>query len=241
MEGKSMYQAAIVEDEELFLNSTKTLLAEAFSGKGASVAFDFFLSGDEFLPMIEQHFHYDMIFLDIEMPGMDGISVCRRIREIAPDALVVFVSNKESLVFQTFEVQPFRFIRKSELKEMTPSLTEAILTELKKRDAKIIRFEEAGSGDVFSFDVRTILYVEAQRKDCVIHMAQESTSIRAKFMSLELELGEYHFIKIHRSFLVNMDYISQIKKDVVLLTNGEDLPLSRSLKEQVKQEFMKNI
>ena len=124
-----MYQAAIVEDEEIFLNSTKFLLAETFAAKNASVAFDFFLSGDEFLPMIEQHFHYDCIFLDIEMPGIDGLSLCRRIREVSPDALVVFISNKESLVFQTFEVQPFRFIRKSELKEMAAPLVGSILAE----------------------------------------------------------------------------------------------------------------
>ncbi len=111
-----MFQAAIVEDEEVFLKRTRELLANTFKEKNVDVAFDFFMSGEELLPMIEQHFHYDIIFLDIEMPGMDGISVCRRIKEIAPDALVVFISNKESLVFQTFEVQPFRFIRKSELK-----------------------------------------------------------------------------------------------------------------------------
>ncbi len=233
-----MYQAAIVEDEEMFLNSTKSLLAETFAAKNASVAFDFFLSGDEFLPMIEQHFHYDSIFLDIEMPGIDGISLCRRIREVSPDALVVFISNKESLVFQTFEVQPFRFIRKSELKEMAAPLVDSILAEWSKRTSKIIRFEESPGGDVYSFDASKILYVEAQRKDCIIYTSKDQTSIRIKFMDLEEKLSGYNFIKIHRSFLVNMDAVSQIKKDSCLLTNGTELPLSRSLKEQVKQEFL---
>ncbi len=233
-----MYQAAIVEDEELFLQSTKKLLADTFSSRNVPVAFDFFLSGTQFLPMIEQHFHYDMIFLDIEMPQIDGISVCRRIRQIAPDALVVFISNKDSLVFQTFEVQPFRFIRKSELKELVSPLVDAIIGELSKRDHRIVRFEEPGSGDVFSFDISKIKYVEAQRKDCVIHTKEGASSVRIKFMNLEEMLIEYNFIKIHRSFLVNADEVSQIKKESVLLTTGEELPLSRSLREQVKQEFL---
>ena len=233
-----MYQAAIVEDEELFLRNTKSLLADTFASRKVPVAFDFFLSGTEFLPMIEQHFHYDMIFLDIEMPEIDGISVCRRIRQIAPDALVVFISNKESLVFQTFEVQPFRFIRKSELKELVAPLVDSIISELSRRDQKIIRFEEPGSGDVFSFDISKIKYVEAQRKECLIHTKEGSKSIRIKFMNLEEMLQKYNFIKIHRSFLVNIDEISQIKKESVQLLSGDELPLSRSLREQVKQEFL---
>jgi DNA-binding LytR/AlgR family response regulator len=234
-----MYQAVIVEDEMIFLNRTKALLADTFKKKNTEVAFDFFTSGQEFLPMIEQHFHYDMIFLDIEMPGMDGISVCRRIREITPDALVVFISNKESLVFQTFEVQPFRFIRKSELGEMTDSLVSSIISELNKRQQTIIKFEDS-SGDVFSFDVKKILYVEAQRKECIIATEDGTTTLRSKLMTLETLLKGHNFIKIHRSFLVNMSAITRIQKDSVLLTNGEDLPISRNLRETVKQEFLRH-
>jgi DNA-binding LytR/AlgR family response regulator len=233
-----MYQAAIVEDEEIFLNRSKELLANTFKERKADVAFDFFMSGEEFLPMMEQHFHYDIIFLDIEMPGMDGIEVCRKIREISPDALVVFISNKESLVFQTFEVQPFRFIRKSELDEMVFSLVDSILAELQRRQQKIIKIEEASGGDVYSFDVRKILYIEAQRKDCAIVTEDGLTTLRSKLMTLEDMLAGQDFIKIHRSFLVNLSCITKIQKDSVLLKNGHELPLSRNMRDQVKQAFL---
>ncbi len=233
-----MYQAAIVEDEEVFLKNTKDLLARTFSDHNVSVAFDFFLSGKEFLPMFEQHFHYDMIFLDIEMPEIDGISLCKRIREISPDALVVFISNKESLVFQTFEVQPFRFIRKSELKELADSLVNAILSELDRRSPRTIRFVESSTGDVFSYDVRKILYVEAQRKETVIHTQQGNSAVRIKFMDMEDLLSKYPFMKVHRSFLVNMDAVSQIKKDDCIMINGDAIPISRGLKDQIKQTFL---
>lgn len=233
-----MYQAAIVEDEEIFLKNTKDLLARTFLDHNVSVAFDFFLSGKEYLPMFEQHFHYDMIFLDIEMPGIDGISLCKRIREISPDALVVFISNKESLVFQTFEVQPFRFIRKSELKELADGLVNAILSELDRRSPKTIRFVENSTGDVFSYDVRKILYIEAQRKETVIHTLQGRNAVRIRFMDMENMLSKYPFMKVHRSFLVNMDAVSQIKKDDCILINGDAIPISRGLKDQVKQTFL---
>ena len=119
-----MLQAAIVEDERVFLENTKILLAGEFDKRHVAIAFDPFDEGQSFLNMLAQHFRFDIVFLDIEMPGIDGISVCRKIREVAPQTIVVFVSNKEELVFQTFEVQPFRFIRKSELKEVVTSLVD---------------------------------------------------------------------------------------------------------------------
>ena len=196
-----------------------------------------FTNSEDFLSMLEKHFNYDILFLDIEMPDMDGISLCRTIRKIAPDALVVFISNKEELVFQTFEVQPFRFIRKSELKELCPSLVDSIIEELKKRSPQTIKITES-SGDVISFDIRNILYIEAQRKECKIVSKDGEALVKLKLMDLEERLKDFHFIKVHRSFLVNMDSIFRITKTNVILTNNEDLPISRGSSEELKQIFI---
>ena len=232
-----MYQAGIIDDELDILNATKAMLAKQFTQANTAVAFDFFTNSEDFLSMLEKHFNYDILFLDIEMPGMDGISLCKTIRNIAPDALVIFISNKEELVFQTFEVQPFRFIRKSELKELCPSLVDSIIAELKRRTPQTIKITEA-SGDVISFDVRNILYVEAQRKECKIVTKDGEALVKLKLMDLEERLKDFHFIKVHRSFLVNMDSIFRITKTNVILTNNEELPISRGSSEELKQIFI---
>lgn len=232
-----MYQAVIVDDEKEILDSTKAMLADSFNNHNVQVAFDFFTNSEDFLAMLEQHFHYDILFLDIEMPGLDGISLCKEIRKISPDALVVFISNKEELVFQTFEVQPFRFIRKSELRELTDHLVTSVISELQKRKPKTIKFTET-NGDIISFDARTIIYAEAQRKECRIVTTGRDEIIKFKFMDLENALKDLHFIKIHRSYIVNMDFISKITKNSVILTNGEELPISRGSSEELKQQFI---
>lgn len=233
-----MLQAAIVEDEKVFLERTRELLSEEFNRRHVAVAFDSFSQGQSFLNMLIQHFRFDIVFLDIEMPGIDGISVCRKIRELAPETIVVFISNKEELVFQTFEVQPFRFIRKSELKEVIGSLIDALMAELKRRSPQVIILQEPTGGDVFSFDVRTILYVEAQRKDCRIVTAVNDSIIRIKLSEIEKILAPYNFIKTHRSYLINPEHISQIKKTGVLIENGTELPVSRGLYDKVCQDFI---
>lgn len=233
-----MYQAAIVDDELDILNSTKALLADEFSKANTSVAFDFFTDSNDFLSMFESHFNYDIIFLDIEMPGIDGISLCRKIRQLSKDALVIFISNKEELVFQTFEVQPFRFIRKSELKELCCSLVESIINELKRRTPQTITITENNGGDVLSFDARNIVYVEAQRKECKLVTTSNTPTVKMKLMDLEEKLSAFHFVRIHRSFLVNMDFIFRITKTSVILTTGEELPISRGSSDALKQLFI---
>ena len=233
-----MYQAAIVDDELDILNSTKALLADEFAKCNTAVAFDFFTDSEDFLSMFESHFNYDIIFLDIEMPNIDGISVCRKIRQLSKDALVIFISNKEELVFQTFEVQPFRFIRKSELKELCPSLVDSIINELKRRSPQTFTIIENNGGDVLSFDARNIIYVEAQRKECKIVTTSGDSTVKMKLMDLEEKLESFHFVRIHRSFLVNMDYIFRITKNSIILTSGEELPISRGSSDTLKQLFI---
>lgn len=233
-----MFQAAIVEDEDQIRSYIKDSLIDSFEQQQVHVTFDAFSSGTKFLSMFDQHFHFDMIFLDIEMPDIDGISICRRIREIAPDALVVFISNKEELVFQTFEVQPFRFIRKSEYDKQLPSLVSAIIKRLDALDSCMMRILEPTSGDLFSFDVKKILYVEAQRKNCRIVTTTGDQIIHCKLMELEEKLANFSFMKPHRSYLVNCQYVFYIGKTSLSLTNQEEIPISRNKIDEIKQQFL---
>lgn len=233
-----MYQAAIVEDEHEILRYMQNRMMKEFADRNLSVAFDSFPCGERFLPMLEEHYHYDMVFLDIEMPGVDGITVCRRIREIAPETLVVFISNKEELVFQTFEVQPFRFIRKSQFDVLAPSLADSLSQELLRRNPSMLKIVEHLSGDVYSFDISTIRYIEAQGKQCRIVTGSTDTVVRCRLMDLEEQLAGHSFLKPHRSYLVNCRYIFHIGKTEVLLTDHSTVPMSRGKQDAIKQQFL---
>ena len=92
-----MYQAAIVEDDAAILEYLKNTLIQEFDKKGTTVAFDAFTSGTRFLEMYEAHYHYDVIFLDIEMPKINGIDVCKKIREFSSDQV-----RLSPFLFRTF-------------------------------------------------------------------------------------------------------------------------------------------
>lgn len=233
-----MYRAAIVEDEARFSQYFRDTMSDAFRREGVAVSIETFGSGPDFLEMYERHYHYDLIFLDIEMPGMDGIQVCRRIRTLAPDALVVFISQKDSLVFQTFEVQPFRFIRKSQYEEQLPALVKDCIAQLHRAAHCVLTLEEHSSGDIYSFDVHTILYIEAQRKDCRVVTSDSETLVRCKLADIEAMLAPHAFLKPHRSYLVNCEAIRYIGKNHLCLSNGAEIPISRGRENEIKQKFL---
>lgn len=121
--------AALCEDDRTVRDLLARSLQQEFSMIHIDLKVSAFTTGDELLAVLAGGTKFDVYFLDIEMPGTDGIEVCRQIHTgipatsntpdapAAPDALVVFISNKEELVFQSFEVQPFRFMRKSHFVE----------------------------------------------------------------------------------------------------------------------------
>lgn len=236
-----MIQAAIVEDSPEAITYIRDVLSAECERQNLNMGFDLFSGGEAFLSMIDQHYHFDVLFLDIEMPGIDGFETCRRVRAIDPDALVVFISSREELVFQSFEVQPFRFIRKGILPEQAESLVSALADALSKRNQRIIHITEPLSKDIYAFNVRQIKYVEAQRKECVIACTDGDVTVKAKLMDVEAMLRTEPFIKVHRSYLVNCRYVFHIGKNSLLLTTRDEIPISRGKSEAIKAEYMRLI
>ena len=128
-----MLYAAICEDEQDIAVYIQKTLVNEFSKNNIPIEFTIFNDGNKLLNMFNDHYHFDVVFMDIEMPKIDGISICKKIRQINSNTLVVFISNKDELVFSTFEVQPFRFVRKNHYDELLPDLVSALQTEFSRR------------------------------------------------------------------------------------------------------------
>ena len=233
-----MYQAVIIEDDPDTRDFLKKYLIASFSARQEDLRLETYPNGESFCKAAGDSSHYDIFFLDIEMPGINGLALASRIRTLMPHALIVFISGEEQWVFQAFEVQPFRFIRKQDFLARLPNLTEDLLARLSEDNRRIICLTEPGTGDLYSFDIQSLLYAEAQRKDCRLVSTGSETILRCPFRLIREQLRPWHFLQCHRSYLVNWRAIYQIGRTEIRLTNGEILPLSSSLSERIHKEFL---
>ena len=232
------YKVAISEDNEKTLIYISQHLKKAFADKQIQLTIDSFTNNALLLQSVRSGQQYDIIFLDIEMPGLNGIEVSQRLRDTGIEKPLVFISNKAELVFQSFEVRPFRFIRKNHFKDELPRLVDDLIREFHKNVGQTIFIEEDNSTNVYWFRIQDIIYIEVLGKNCNIVTNHQSTRIRRTLDSLEVELVPYGFLKPHRSYLVNYRYIFSISKTSLILDTKTEIPLSRKRIDNIKEQFM---
>ena len=236
------YEAIICEDQPSELQYIYQKLNDSFLKEKFPVHFTLYQSSKKVLEKLSHtEQHYDLLFFDIEMPGINGIELCHQIRNTHPDSLIIFISNKEELVFQTFEVQPVRFIRKNHFITELEQLTNAIIKELMSHEEILITVQELHSQQVYTWNVNQIIYVEALSKRCQVVTEHASATLQYRFMNFETLLAPHGFLKPHRSFLVNYQFISVIEKDSILLDDGTRIPLSRNRVAIIKKQFVQCI
>lgn len=231
------YQAAVCEDHPGALSLIRAQLEKAFHDRKLPIVLDAYSDPRMLLKAVGDGRKYDLFCLDIDMPGLNGIELCRRLRADGSHALVVFISGKEELVFQTFEVQPFRFVRKNHFKEELPQLADDVSRELRGRAEASIVVAESHSKRLYTFETRELLYIEALAKDCRFVTTAGEVILTVRLMELEERLRPHGFIRCHRSYLVNCQYIFSIQKDSVTLDDGTVLPVSRGRAGEVRNLF----
>ena len=167
---------------------------------------------------------FDALFLDADIPELNGMEIAKKIRKNDLQVKIIFVSGQDDLAYKGYLYDAFRFVRKSNLEQ---ELCEAAksLNEIFSMRTDCIVFKTATGETVIA--AKDIKYLES--KSHYIDVACNGGVVRAYGTLREYEerMGCVGFIRIHKSFLVNFRYIQTIVKNVVILTCGKKLPLSR--------------
>lgn len=199
-----------------------------------------FASSTRFLNVLQEGGHFELYFLDIDMPEIDGLKAAASIRELDKNAVIMFVSAKEEYVFASFRVQPFRFIRKSHFKtELPEALAEYFNQKMLLDKAEILTISIQNT--TYRFNVNEIQYIQAKDNYLDIITGEKNTLIRYKISDMEKLLEKYQFLRIHKSYLVNFQYIYIVRNKQVILENGITLPVSRHRAEEVQIKFKEYI
>ena len=163
--------------------------------------------------------------MDYQMPGMDGITFSKKLRKNGFNGDIIFVSGFPEIVFDCFEINIFRFLKKPIKQNDLFAALDAFLYKNQK-NYRFIILKNKGMEIKINYD--DILYIEAFNKNSIIHL-KEHKLIQAKSLSeIEKSLSKNNFIRTHRSFIVNLKYIKMTNKSQIYLDNGEIIKLSRN-------------
>lgn len=151
----------------------------------------------------------DILFLDIFMPGMDGVKTARRIQDIKKDIKIIFISYSREHYPQAYELFAFNYIVKPFDKERVFAVLDRALEVLGREKACKISFSYKSAA--YSIDVSRIMYIESRDKLLLFHLI-DGTVLRTywKLGDAEKELPKQSFIRCHQSFIVNLSHIAEM-------------------------------
>ncbi len=220
------YKIAICDDESVHIEKIRAILPDYET--------DNYLSPAALLDAVSAGLRYDVLFLDIMMPQIDGISLARELREYDEDMLIVFITGKIEYVQTGYEVRAFRYLLKDQIDEGLPKIWNDIIKELLDRQDAYFSYEFERK--VYRLPIRDIFYFESNLRRIVVHTkVSGNAALYGRLDDLSVKYSS--FIRIHKSYLVNRRYIRMISAGTVILSNGEILPVSRkyaSLLEEFK-------
>lgn len=217
-----MKKIAICDDNELQRELLSDMLREYFRRIYQKVDIIEYTRGDTLAAdMEEDDLHVAVIFLDIYMPGMDGIETAKKLRALNCHAEIIFLTASEEHAVESYEVHAAGYLVKPlELERLSALLNHIFWTELRRRI-------EIKCGRQYRYPyVSDIMYIEGNGHKASIYLV-DGTQIDTieKISSLKEKIDDPHFLQCHQSYLVNMNYIADINQDVIL-SDGTGVPIS---------------
>ena len=224
-----MIHIAICDDEQEFVSEMKALLERYAKEKQREIRISSFENG---LALTKQYDKtIDLIFLDIQMDGMDGLKTAEQIRALDEEVSIIFLTSLKQYALEGYQyraenyiVKPMKYIRlKVELDRW--------MEKQQKKNPFIVVENDKGT---FKVALNTLHYIETYKRNLILHTDKEEILSYRKMSDMEEELRPYGFFLCHRGFLVNMGYVKQVEKLDVHLTFGETIYVSKPK----KKEFM---
>ena len=227
------YRIAIVDDNQTdreFLHSQAQSWA---AQKGSSLQAELFASAEEFLFHYAEHKDYDILLLDIEMPGMDGVTMARRIRKENETVQIVFITGYSEYISEGYEVAALHYLMKPVNTDKLHQVLDRAADKL-KRNERCLTLEL--SGEVVRLPLYQIRWAEVRQNYLTIH-AKADYTVKMTLSELESRLDD-RFFRACRSFIINLAEVRSVTRQEVRLSDGTAIPLPRGQYEPLNRAII---
>jgi len=217
-----MITIAICDDEKQTADQIRKLVNGFFREKSMETSIACFSSGEDLLKYDKS---IDILFLDIQMKGMDGMETARKLRSRNFKGYLIFVTVLEEMVFQSFEVQAYDYLVKPVEEKRFAKTMERLFASMQNVSEEKLLVQKGYERSIISFE--EIVFAEVIDRKVYLHLvSSEVVDFYDKIENLEERLDS-RFFRCHRSFLINLKYLKSYKNGVAYMENGKEIPISR--------------
>ena len=228
---------AICDDKIEVIKQIENIISQTYMEMQVDFCTTCFDNGRDLLAEIQdKDVTFDILLLDIDMPEISGLEIAKTLRERHENIILIFISAYENYVFDTFEYNPFRFIRKSRMLQELPIAmrTAEDVYQKNKKCYVVVRCEE---GEV-RVEETEIMYFDVVKRQIRICLADgRILHTWSTIKELKKKLSEERFSKIHSGCVVNLKYVSGYAGCDITLDNGVHLTASRGGIKSFKEEL----
>ena len=229
-----MIRIAICEDEKETQSLIENYLHNILKNINIEYEIQKYSLGEELLESNLKEI--DILLLDIQMGQINGMDTARKIREVDNKMEIIFITSLIDYVQGGYEVRAYRYLLKPiELEE----LKKHVLTCIKEIENKNNYILIKNKSNTYKIQSNEIKYIEVQKKNMLIHTINKTFDVRYSLEKIEKDLKLGKFVRCHKSFLINLSYVENIKLNTAILESGEEVPVSRYRYKEVKEKFLK--
>ena len=232
-------RTAVIDDEPFERETLHTYLTRFAEESNSLIEVEQYSSGDALLSGYQ--LVYDIILLDVDMPGSNGISTARKIREMDESVTILFVTNMAQYAINAFEVEAADYILKPvEYYDFAMKFRRAVKRAIRRGSRELTLDAVDGIRRV---KISDIVYVEALDHYLTYHMHEKSggpteIQVRGSIGEHEALLEPYSFCRVHKSFLANLSHVHVIRTNEVVL-NGTAVSIGRRYKKELMEKYLR--
>ncbi len=233
-----MLLLAVCDDEKYYREQIKLYLGTFLDKRQIAYGIDTFSSGEEFCKQHANFEKYQIIFLDINMDGLSGIELAYRLRTYKKDVYIVFVTSYINYAIEGYKVDAIRYIMKENLHVSIIECMNAIMKKMELQINKTVFTFLDGKRQIF---VDKILYLESHKHKIFFKIYEtvlKEYEMYEKLDNIEKMIKGYGFLRIHKSYLVNMKYINRINNYKAILVSNDELPIPKLKYQKVKEAYI---
>lgn len=236
-----MIKVAFCDDDMTVLDELKSLLALYSTKHELEIRYDSFHSSLELLAEIEKGMRYDILFLDVILPNENGIDIAKEIRQYDSVVKIIFLTSSCEFAVQSYTVDAYYYQLKPIWEENFFRLMNSAISECEReqQNGLILRCKSG----ITRIDLDRLEYCEVIGRTLLFHMEDgkvlEGTGSMDKLYG---QLSQYeNFMRPHRSFLINMEYIQKISYKAITMENMAEIPIPHGKCCEIKNVYLEYV